>query len=133
MRKKLLLLLIVAGISKYAFPQQPQFHLQINEKTQHFGPAYSITQDQQGYIWFTSFTKGLIRYDGKMFKTYRHDPEKPNSPASNFMVSMAMDLSGNIWIAHFGSGLDKFDPVTNTFTHFRHNKADPNSLISDIF
>ncbi|MGZ8551417.1 MAG: two-component regulator propeller domain-containing protein, partial [Chitinophagaceae bacterium] len=131
MRKNILLLIIVAGISKYAFPQQPQFHLQISEKTQHFGPAYSITQDQQGYIWFTSFTKGLIRYDGKMFKTFRNDPEKPNSPASNFIVSMAIDLAGNIWIAHFGSGLDKFDPVTNTFTHFRHNKADPNSLISD--
>ena len=131
MRKKILLLLIVAVISKYAFPQQPQFHLQISEKAQHFGPTYGFTQDQQGYIWFSSFAKGLIRYDGKAFKTFKHDPEKPNSPASNMIVSMAVDQSGNIWITNFGSGLDKFDPVTNTFTHFRHNKADPNSLISD--
>jgi signal transduction histidine kinase/ligand-binding sensor domain-containing protein len=131
MKKKLLLLLIVAGINKYAFAQQPQFNLQVNEKTHHFGPTYGFTQDQQGYIWFSSFAKGLIRYDGKAFKTFKHDPEKPNSPASNMIVSLAADQSGNIWITNFGSGLDRFDPVTNTFTHFRHNKADPNSLISD--
>ena len=121
----------MAGISKYAFPQQPQFHLQINEKNQHFGPAYTIKQDQQGYTWFSSFPKGLIRYDGKEFKTFKHDPEKSNSPASNIIISMAVDHSGKIWMAHFGKGLDRFDPVTNTFTHFTNNKADPGSIISD--
>ena len=114
-----------------AFAQQPQFNVQVDEKIQHFGPAYGFTQDQQGYIWFSSFTKGLIRYDGKTFKTFRHDPEKPNSPASNMIISMTTDLPGNIWLAHFGEGLDKFDPVTNTFTHFKHHKTDANSLISD--
>ncbi|MBL7738888.1 MAG: hypothetical protein JNK14_06680 [Chitinophagaceae bacterium] len=127
----LLLLLIVAGISKYAFPQQPQFNLHISEKTQHYGPAYGFTQDLQGYIWFSSFLKGLIRYDGKEFKTFRHDPEKPNSPASNLIISLAVDSSGKIWMAHFDKGLSRFDPVTNTFTRFTNNKADFNSLISD--
>ncbi len=131
MKRKLFLLLFIVGISKYAFSQQPQFNLQIDEKMHHFGPAYAFTQDQQGYLWFSSFTKGLIRYDGKDFKSFRHDPEKPNSPASNFMVSLAVDKSGDIWIAHFGNGLDRFSPVTNTFTHFRNNKSDPNSIISD--
>ena len=131
MKKYVLLLLIVAGVSKYALAQQPQFNLHINEKTQHFGPAYGFIQDQQGYIWFSSFTKGLIRYDGKTFKTFRHDPEKSNSPASNLIISMAIDPSGGIWMATFGNGLDRFDPVSNIFTHFKNNKADPNSLISD--
>lgn len=131
MKKKLLLLLIITCIVKYAFPQQPLFNLQVNEKIQHFGAGYGFTQDQQGYIWFSSFTKGLIKYDGKTFKTFRHEPEKLNSPASNFIVSMATDPSGNIWMAHYGNGLDKFDPVSNKFTHFRNKKNDPNSLISD--
>ena len=131
MKKKLWLLLIVAGVSKYAFAQQPQFNLQVDEKIQHFGQAIGFTQDQQGYIWFSSFAKGLIKYDGKTFKTFRHDPENPNSPASNLIVSLATDSSGKIWIAQFGYGLDRFDPVTNTFTHFKNNKADPNSLITD--
>lgn len=131
MKNILLVFLSFIAIGKQTIAQQPQFNVQISEKAQHFGQAYGFTQDQQGYIWFSSFTKGLIRYDGKAYKTFRHEPEKPNSPASNFIVSMTTDLSGNIWIAHFGSGLDRFDPVTNTFTHFRNNKDDPNSLISD--
>jgi signal transduction histidine kinase/ligand-binding sensor domain-containing protein len=30
-----------------------------------------------------------------------------------------------------GSGLDRFDPATNTFTHYRHNSKDQSSLNSD--
>lgn len=131
MKKIVLLLLLLVVYGGHVLAQQPQFNLQVSEKTQPFGPAYAFTQDQQGYIWFSSFTRGLVRYDGKSFKNFRHDPEKPNSPASNFIFAMATDPFGKIWIAHFGSGLDKFDPVTNTFTHFRNNKADKNSLISD--
>ncbi len=29
-------------------------------------------------------------------------------------------------------GLDKFDPVTNSFTHYRNNKNDPESLSDDF-
>jgi len=127
----LLPFLIMFAVVEHAFAQQPQFNVQISEETQHFGPAYGFLQDQQGYIWFSSFTKGLIKYDGKEFKTFRHDPENPNSIASNFIISLAADPSGKIWIACIGSGIDRFDPVSNSFTHYRHNKADSNSLISD--
>jgi signal transduction histidine kinase/ligand-binding sensor domain-containing protein len=125
-----LILCLFLSIS-FSYSQQPQFNVQVNDKTQHFGQAYGLTQDKQGYIWFTSFVKGLVRYDGKSYKTFRHDPEKQNSPASNFIISLAVDSSGKIWLTPIGSGIDWFDPVTNSFTHFRHNKADPNSLISD--
>ena len=131
MKKKLLLLVLVAGISKYAFAQQPQFNLQVDEKIHHFGQAYGFVQDQQGYIWCSSFSKGLIKYDGKNFKTFRHDPENANTPASNLIISMAVDNDGRIWIAYFGKGLDRFDPVTNNFAHYTNSKADPSSLISD--
>jgi hypothetical protein len=30
-----------------------------------------------------------------------------------------------------GSGLEKFDPATNTFTHFRHDPKNASSLICD--
>jgi signal transduction histidine kinase/ligand-binding sensor domain-containing protein len=131
MKYSLLPLLIVVALATHSFAQLPQFNVQVNDKTHHFGQAYGLIQDKQGYIWFTSFIKGLIRYDGKAYKTFRHDPEKPNSPASNFIISLAVDSSGKIWLSPVGSGVDWFDPISNSFTHFRHNKADPNSLISD--
>jgi signal transduction histidine kinase/ligand-binding sensor domain-containing protein len=131
MKNIFLFFLLWVFIGKISFAQLPQFNLQVDEKTQHFGQANALIQDQQGYIWFSSFTKGLVRYDGKTFKTFRHDPENSNTPASNFIISMALDPSGKIWLSPVGSGLDRFDPVTNSFTHFRHNKADPKSIISD--
>jgi ligand-binding sensor domain-containing protein len=91
-----LILCLFLSIS-FSYSQQPQFNVQVNDKTQHFGQAYGLTQDKQGYIWFTSFVKGLVRYDGKSYKTFRHDPEKQNSPASNFIISLAVDSSGKIW------------------------------------
>ena len=67
------------------------------------GPSYAITQDQQGYIWFSSFCKGLVRYNGKEFKSFKHEPENPNSLASNdnHLNSGGFfrnDLAGNLWI-----------------------------------
>jgi len=36
-----------------------------------------------------------------------------------------------MWISPYGLGIDRFDPVTNTFTHYRHHVNDPGSLASD--
>ncbi|WP_336517121.1 two-component regulator propeller domain-containing protein [Pollutibacter soli] len=129
--KALFILLLVAADVYFADAQQPQFSVQIDEKVHHFGPAYGLTQDQQGYMWFGSFTKGLIRYNGKDFKYFRHAPENANSPGSNIIVSMAVDSSGMIWLALFGAGVDRYNPATNTFTHFNFSQTDTNTISSD--
>ncbi len=114
-----------------SFSQQAQFNIAVDEKIHHYGIAYAITQDQQGYIWFSSFIKGLVRFNGKEFKNFKHEPENPNSLVSNEIISMAVDSSGMIWLATYGSGLDRFDPTTNTFTHFRHKEDDSSSISYD--
>ncbi len=126
-----ILILLLTGSPDITYAQQPQFNVQVDEKVHHFGTAYAITQDQQGYIWFSSFAKGLVRYNGRDFKFLRHEPENVNSPASNFIISLAVDSSGSIWIGMYGSGVDKYDPVSNRFTHYRFNRSDSNSLASD--
>ena len=45
---------------------------------------------------------------------------------------MTADKAGNLWLAPSGSGLDRLDPATGIFTHFRHNDNDPGSLVNDI-
>jgi hypothetical protein len=65
-----------------------------------------IVQEAQGFMWFGS-QYGLNRYDGYKFKVFKHEPGNPNS------------LSGvSLWIG-CDEFLDKFDPVTRTFTHYR--------------
>jgi len=114
-----------------SFSQQAQFNITVDEKIHHYGISYAIAQDQQGYIWFSSFSKGLVRYNGKEFKNFKHEPENPNSLVSNEIISMAVDSSGMIWLATYGSGLDRFDPTTNKFTHFRYKAGDSSSIIYD--
>ena len=89
----------------------------------------SITQDPQGYMWFAG--NGIHRYDGLKAISYRNDPLNPNSLITNSVECVFADADGIIWIGTQGSGLDRFDPVTNSFTHYRHQQDNPASLGND--
>ena len=90
----------------------------------------AMTQDAQGYLWFST-EDGLYKYDGYRYKTYRNEVLNPNSPAAGPVQFVAADKSGYIWLGMRESGLDRFDPSTGIFTHFRHNDSDPGSLLND--
>jgi signal transduction histidine kinase/ligand-binding sensor domain-containing protein len=87
----------------------------------------SIAQDQQGYIWLAT-QQGLHRYDGYNYISYYNDPEDSTSLAENRIVSMHVSKSGIIWLGLWTNGLDRFDPVSQTFTHFKRNPEDSASL-----
>ena len=97
----------------------------------HTGYITAMTQDEKGYFWFTVQHKGLLRYDGSEFKTYAPDPKDPNSLMSKDVECLFIDTDNTLWIGFFGSGLDRFDPIADTFTHFRHDQKDNLSLIND--
>ena len=41
------------------------------------------------------------------------------------------DHEGVLWIGTEHAGLNRMDPKTGKFTHYRHNENDPNSLSFD--
>ena len=90
-----------------------------------------VTQDSLGYMWFASYSIGLIRYDGYQVTLFRNDPGDSNSLATNNVVCVFADHNGMIW-AGTQSGLDRLDPRTGIFTHFRHKKEDLSSLSDDV-
>jgi signal transduction histidine kinase/ligand-binding sensor domain-containing protein/ActR/RegA family two-component response regulator len=105
-------------------------HFTINEGL----PAnqiYNVLQGRQGFIWIATL-EGLSKFDGSEFTNYTHDPDNPNSLASNFMWTMREDSDGILWLSLWGGGLDRFDPVTETFTHYRAEEGNPNSLSTDF-
>jgi PAS domain S-box-containing protein len=81
-----------------------------------------IVQDDQGFMWFGS-QYGLNRYDGYNFKVFKHEPGVANSLSGVFISSLFKDRSGLLWIG-CDEFLDKFDPVTETFTPYRIDTAD---------
>jgi ligand-binding sensor domain-containing protein len=77
-----------------------------------------IVQDDQGFLWFGS-QYGLNRYDGYTFKVFKHEPGVANSLGGVFIYSLFKDRSGTLWVG-CDEFLDRFDPVTETFTHYPH-------------
>ena len=94
------------------------------------GKVNTITQDQNGFMWFSDQTNGaIIRYDGNHMTQYRHDPNDPESLGGDYPECLFADPAGNIWVG--AGGLDMLDPVSGTFTHYRHDPNDPESLSSN--
>src|SRR6266576_471920 len=91
----------------------------------------AITQDPKGIMWLTTVTE-LVRYDGYSITSYRHDALNQNSLGGIRLECIYADKDGIIWIGLFGNGLDRFDPSTGIFTHYRHNPKDPSSIAHDI-
>ena len=80
MKKYLLLLFVMLLLSTAnVFSQQPRFNKVLDVEKNGFGPVFSITQDQKGFVWFTSVLKGLQRYDGKKLTGFTHNNDNPNS------------------------------------------------------
>jgi ligand-binding sensor domain-containing protein len=96
------------------------------------GKINCMVRDSKGFMWFSDQTfRCIVRYDGSHMTKFVYDPNNLNSLGGYYPECLAADTSGNIWIGFYGMGLDKFDPATNTFTHYRHNKNNPASLGSD--
>ncbi|MFT4929443.1 MAG: signal transduction histidine kinase/ligand-binding sensor domain-containing protein, partial [Phenylobacterium sp.] len=54
-----------------------------------------------------------------------------NSISNNLIRSLYQDKQGFIWLGTEGGGLNRFDPQTEQFKHFRHETSNPSSLSGD--
>jgi len=91
------------------------------------GFVQAILQDSQGFIWFGT-RAGLNRYDGYTIIPYTYNPQNSNSLSGDNIASLYEDSSGILWIGTIGSGLNRFDPRTETFTRYQHDETDPTTL-----
>ena len=94
----------------------------LNSRTVH-----SIIQDKTGFIWFGT-NEGLFRYDGTEAKGYYSERGESTSLSSSFIRSLYEDEDGIIWIGTYSGGLNRFDPIRETFTHFKNDPLDSTSI-----
>jgi ligand-binding sensor domain-containing protein/signal transduction histidine kinase len=83
--------------------------------------VYYICEDKKGVLWIGTHGGGLNKFDPQKsadnFIRFQHRPENRNSLINDAIRWITTDRSGALWIAT-DSGLDKFNPATNIFTHF---------------
>ncbi|MCP5103631.1 MAG: response regulator [bacterium] len=105
-----------------------------NSVTQNFITV--LTEDRGGNIWIGTRGNGFSRFspDAGTFKHYIYNPPGPDRLSAvsiRSVTGICEARSGMLWIASSDSGLTRFDPVTETFTTYRHDKKEPAGLGSD--
>jgi GAF domain-containing protein/ligand-binding sensor domain-containing protein len=92
-----------------------------------------IYEDREGTLWLGTHG-GLNQFDrdSERFTHYVNDPDDPQSLSHDIVFSTHQDASGTLWLGTWGGGLNRFDGVTETFTHYRVKDGLPNDVVYGI-
>ena len=90
----------------------------------------TIYQDSRHFLWIGT-SDGLYRYDGYDFRAFRFDPFNAGSISGNDIRTIDEGKNGELWITTTGSGINRFDPITQTFQYFQHQADDSGSISDD--
>ncbi len=98
-----------------------------------YGSIYSIFQDSRKNIWTGAYLGFLQKYDPSAHKfiSYPFNPEKGEYSEGHDVRSIIEDDGGNLWLVPQGSGLNKFNPVTGKFKHFKRDYIHPINTLPD--
>jgi signal transduction histidine kinase/ligand-binding sensor domain-containing protein len=89
-----------------------------------------LVQDKVGFMWFGT-QYGLNRYDGYKSKVFKHEPDRSDSLSCVYVRSLLVDHAGTLWVG-CDRFLDRFDPATETFKHYRIYTEISNGLPTPI-
>ena len=126
----LLLLFLVPSV---AFTQRQQFKFNHVETSAGLSESnvLCILQDSKGFMWFGT-QDGLNKYDGYKITVYKNDPKNINSISNNQVNDIIEDADGNLWIATWGGGLNRYDRKKDVFTHYMNDPKNRNSISNDF-
>jgi ligand-binding sensor domain-containing protein len=87
-------------------------------------------QDSQGFVWLGT-EDGLVRYDGHELVRYAYSRNAVNGLPGNFIWQIVEDAHRDLWVAMKDAGVARWNRATDSFTVFRHDPRNPNSIASD--
>jgi ligand-binding sensor domain-containing protein len=105
----LLWLPVFCGAQTYYFK-----HYQVEQGLSN-NTVYATIQDKSGFLWLGT-KDGLNRFDGYVFKTFRHDAGNPKTISNNMVHCLSPDKDGSLWIGT-DQGVDHYDAESETFSH----------------
>lgn len=130
MRKILLALCLLLPFAAIAQPYTIK-HLDMKQGLSN-NYVVSIAQDKRGVLWFAT-EEGLNKFDGiNFFAFYKNENNGSPSISGNELNCVFDDPQDPIlWIGTQRNGLNAYNYANNTFTIYRHDPNNPESLITD--
>lgn len=100
----------------------------------------SVFRDNDGFIWIGTLGNGLYRMEQiseekRHFEHFRNDPTDPASLSGNQIWTIFQDRSNTLWVGTRENGLNRVREGPDgelRFDRYRHDPADPGSLINNI-
>lgn len=87
--------------------------------------VFAIAEDSRGHLWFGT-ESALDRFDGYEFKSFRSDPDDPNTLSFSRIYALDASIPDTLWVAT-GRGLDRMDLLKHSVQ--RHTRHDGESNI----
>ncbi len=91
----------------------------------------SICAGSNQVLYVGFYMKGFDKVISTPFLTIKADANNGNTLSDNNVYCMYIDSDDTLWFGTFGGGLNKFDPKTKQFQHFRYDENDPTSISHD--
>lgn len=89
----------------------------------------SLFLDSKENLWIGTRLGGLTKFHqpSATWKTYRNDPNNPQTISNDEILVINEDEKGRIWVGT-EDGLNVFDPETEIFTSFKSDKNNPDAI-----
>ena len=88
----------------------------------------TICKDDQNNLWIGTNYLGLNKFDKKKQRFIHYEHTSSAKSISNNSINIIFkDKCGIIWVGTI-SGLDKYNPLKNSFSHFKNEPNNSNSL-----
>jgi len=87
---------------------------------------HDLTEDSKGNLWIAT-RGGISKYhrETNHFENFSYETHRQNGMVSNNIRCIYEDRDQNLWVGYFFlDGLQKFDPLTTTFTHVLFDQSE---------
>ncbi|MBD2753352.1 hybrid sensor histidine kinase/response regulator transcription factor [Spirosoma validum] len=110
------------GLNRLADPSTSRFERYIFSGSGGQNIIHSIDEDREGNLWLAT-NGGLIRVEFEQstfrYKTFTHNPNNSTSLSSDLVTALVIDRQNRLWVGTKSGDLDRYDPSSEAFIHFR--------------
>ena len=117
------------GLDRWQPERKAFLHLRQDRGALTGKQVSAMIEDHTGSLWVGTFDGGLDHIDstGTLIESFRHNPARPASLASDGVRAVLEDHAGHLWVGT-EEGLDLLDRASGAFSHYRHDDSDSASL-----